>query len=717
MKWNELSTLKSKAMFLLRVIGILLLAHIVVFVIYKTNDNWDSDPDRGALIFKTPGNKANRFKDNYDKIFPGKVFDKEKNKKVDWQGWNASDSMWFYKTSQGSDLIPYDFFMVLEEKGSPKLFRDNERMDNYRYIVLKKTYSNPDGLPLGIVKDVYQGKEFVGFTCAACHTSQINYGGYAMRIDGGPAMADMESFIEDLSAALQETLSNDTKRKRFAKAVMDRNGFTKWICGGRNYTGEKQVIQDLKKYASRLLVYKTINKSRTDEADRHKEVRLKYGYARLDAFGRIFNRTLQHVLTKNNLENILKKYLDKDRRKIVLKELNDKVLPDNEFDHILDRLAPLLKTRELLAISKELFNSPNAPVSYPYMWDASRHDFLQWDGIAANTTVGPLARNTGEVIGVFGTLDWKEKNTITLNSILLGNKTKKILFESSIDKHNLVRLENHLSKLYSPQWPAEVLGPIDQEAAERGGQLFDEYCVSCHNDIDRTRFDRKVVANFRNLQEAGTDQTMAMNALTRVGYSGILNNTYAASPMGDLVVPEKSPVALLFISVTKNVIAIPDPDKWFLRRFYEYIYDFGATFLNNDVKTSLRVGSYTPGTTAAPFNELAAYKARPLNGIWATAPYLHNGSVPTLYDLLLPSRKDVANKKVRPNAEGEYRPDKFMVGSREFDPKKVGFITEGYKGFLFDTSKKGNYNTGHIYKLDQLTRRERLDIVEYLKTL
>ncbi len=54
------------------------------------------------------------------------------------------------------------------------------------------------------------------------------------------------------------------------------------------------------------------------------------------------------------------------------------------------------------------------------------------------------------------------------------------------------------------------------------------------------------------------------------------------------------------------------------------------------------------------------YMARKLNGIWATAPYLHNGSVPTLYHLLYP----------------EQRPARFLVGNREYDPVKLGFQSE-----------------------------------------
>ncbi|MFP6762192.1 MAG: hypothetical protein VB858_01200, partial [Planctomycetaceae bacterium] len=55
------------------------------------------------------------------------------------------------------------------------------------------------------------------------------------------------------------------------------------------------------------------------------------------------------------------------------------------------------------------------------------------------------------------------------------------------------------------------------------------------------------------------------------------------------------------------------------------------------------------------------YPARPLAGVWSTAPFLHNGSVPTIYHLLLPA---------------DQRPRTFYVGSREFDPEKLGFHFE-----------------------------------------
>ncbi len=100
------------------------------------------------------------------------------------------------------------------------------------------------------------------------------------------------------------------------------------------------------------------------------------------------------------------------------------------------------------------------------------------------------------------------------------------------------------------------------------------------------------------------------------------------------------------------------------------------------------------------------YKARSLNGIWATAPYLHNGSVPTLWALLqIP----------------ELRPVKFRVGSREFDPVNVGYITDlGPSTFkvkdVDGNTIEGNANSGHTYGT-ALTNDDKWALVEYMKTL
>ena len=133
------------------------------------------------------------------------------------QGWKPADSMWFYTTTQGSDLLPYDFFMVLEKPGTSELFRSNENMNYYRYLPQKRTLSNPDALPVGFVKDSYKGKTYVGFTCAACHTGQLNYKGTGIRIDGGPAGSDMDSFLQALATAVWAARTDADVQARFVK--------------------------------------------------------------------------------------------------------------------------------------------------------------------------------------------------------------------------------------------------------------------------------------------------------------------------------------------------------------------------------------------------------------------------------------------------------------------------------------------------------------------
>jgi hypothetical protein len=112
-----------------------------------------------------------------------------------------------------------------------------------------------------------------------------------------------------------------------------------------------------------------------------------------------------------------------------------------------------------------------------------------------------------------------------------------------------------------------------------------------------------------------------------------------------------------------------------------------------------------------PLGSQANWKAAPRDGVWATPPFLHNGSVPNLYEMLIPASQ---------------RTKKFYVG-RDFDPVKVGVDTSGNSGnFLFDTSLLGNSNAGHSFQSGPrgngvvgplLTENQRWAIVEYLKSI
>lgn len=660
---------------------LLILLFIIPPLIITLSQRWevsDSDPDRGAMTVK-----QDVFGDNASKI----VYLQ--------QNWKPEQSLWFYTTTQGSNLLPYDFFLVLEQADKPELFRSDENINRYRYLPQKKTSSNPDALPVGFVKDNYLSKNFMGFTCAACHTGQINYKGTGMRIDGGPASADMAGFLKGLTDAMISVRDKPDVQQRFVKAVMALGA----------YSSEADVIADIKTYTLRLTSYNIINHSPVD-----------YGYARLDAFGRIYNRTLEHLLNRQQIEEVLGKVLTEDEVRTAMAGIGPDI-SSADRDKIVERVATSAKN--IVKLRQELFIKADAPVSYPFLWDIAQHDYVQWNGLGGNGGLGPLGRNTGEVIGVFGSLDWHEGKRFSITSLLTGQGwTKKVVeYDSSINTQNLRRIENQLTELQSPKWPQDILGKLDQTRIKRGEKLFANYCVSCHAEIDRSSPQRRVVAHMSKLEEVGTDPTMADNSIKYEGYSGILRNQYVGAGVGDVLLDKKAPIAALLTKATLGVVTTPDADKGFIRRWSEWLHNIFQALFSNEIKDSNKHGNYNPDTTMTPYSSLQAYKGRSLNGIWATGPYLHNGSVPTLYDLLLPACQ--ADQK-----DTECRPEKFMVGSREFDAEKVGMKSTGYEGFVFDTRLNGNRNTGHDYgnkpakgagDLPMLTKEQRLDLLEYLK--
>ena len=723
------------------VVAVVVVAIVIGNIIRAQLQYWDDDPSRGATAvgMSEPDSMGDAFA---RVVYPD-------------QNWAPEESLFFYNTTQGSNLIPYDFALALEQADSEARFLSADNVNRYRYLVQKPTHSNPDGLPLGFVKDTYQGlgddeRAYVGFTCAACHTNQVNVrqpdGSHvAVRVDGGPAMADMPAFLRGLQRALgaitEEATEADPvnreKRRRFIQNVLDRDG---------DYDDAAEVIQDIDRYALRITLYNTINRSLAQNAQGDYSRRVHYGHGRLDAFGRIFNRVIEHLQTRDQLQARIAAIPDirPEQLQAIMQGVQT-LLTASDREAIILRTYKALRAngrnqsgalREIIRTFRNgVYNYANAPVSYPFLWDIAQHDYVQWNGIAANAGVGPLGRNVGEVIGVFGTLDWHLSEDCGLAAKLTGqcsllgaptNKAKLMHFTSSVNIRNLGKLEQQLTSLQSPWWqdPAikDVMPAVDNDLAGHGKRYFDERCAMCHHPIDRADPYRKVVAFMSDVDKVGTDPVMARNSVTYQGESGLLQDLYVGVGGGALVMQAKMPVASLLTLTTQGVVLTPDPDKnWLTARIESLLNIYGA-YSNNDVKASNRQGSYPPATEANPYNALKAYKSRPLNGIWATAPYLHNGAVPTFYHVMSPA---------------DQRPKTFLVGSRELEPEYVGFKYQGYDGGTrFDATLPGNDNGGHEYaacgksqvaemqalkgkdwRCEPFTHEQRMAVVEYLKTL
>jgi hypothetical protein len=319
-----------------------------------------------------------------------------------------------------------------------------------------------------------------------------------------------------------------------------------------------------------------------------------------------------------------------------------------------------------------------APVSYPFLWDTPQHDVVEWLGIAKNG--GPLdiltlSRNVGEVIGVFGDVSIPEVKPF----LDLG-------YPSSVKVASLTDLENLVKTLWSPQWPADF-PKIDQVAAAKGAQLYQAKCVSCHALINRSDPNRKVVAF---MGDSKTDPQASINFFNRTGPSGKLNR-----------------VNVNFVPFTAKIPPVADADTMLSNVVIGTILGQFKQAPPDELNQVSFRGRHTFGVALTTVSPVAKYKARPLDGIWATAPYLHNGSVPNLDALLRPAAQ---------------RPKSFSIGVRTFDPVRVGYLTDvpGFPKFNVNeadgTPIPGNSNAGHEDGAS-LSDEERTQLIEYLKTL
>ncbi len=316
-----------------------------------------------------------------------------------------------------------------------------------------------------------------------------------------------------------------------------------------------------------------------------------------------------------------------------------------------------------------------APVKPPFLWNAPQSAWIQWSGVSEN----PLTRNFGETLGVFARYDLKSASP------------ESGLFESTTDIKGLVKIENLLRRLAPPKWPEDLLGKLDQGRVKDGEKLFAKHCVECHTTYPY-RWSEARQGGMRSIENALVPQRVVGTDATQL--AGV---TFDPSPL----IATKN-LAVYFDG--KTAVSQGEFNGKMMKQMLERALKQSGPFTPSQMAD---MTSYAPSATREP---VQSYKAAPRDGVWATGPFLHNGSVPNIDELLSPASE---------------RSKTFFV-TRDFDPVKLGLDIAGKKsGYFFDTTRVGNSNAGHSFEDTKgpgvigpaLNQSERFALIEYLKSI
>ncbi len=595
--------------------------------------------------------------------------------------WSPEQRERYYQTSQGSLVVPYKWFRAVEWRTSNEMFASPAIQARYGLLPDNDPMYNKDQMPVGIVKNIVRDeyvdnlgegeKEWASISCAACHTGQLTYKGTAMRIDGDQSFWNFDKWSGDLEFSLILAATLPSRFERFCSRVNELGDN-----GQCSASAKTELRQKMNNYFKSDLV----------DAGLMALLRHTYptteGFTRTSALGRGVN---------------------------------------GEF-------GPLDSCKGKSPLARDCYRNVfmnTGPVSFPPLWYTHEYDWVQSPAAISQ----PLGRNITEAWGVNVRVE-------------LYDPYKR--FGSTANIEDMFWMETLISILQAPKWPVDLLrdeGRIDWERVKRGRYLYEEavwpkalpadqielpadpknfvlgpnpdrpktgYCARCHAPAFKTAPYPIEDANpntykffqlpLYRMDLMGTDPDDAEQFAKRMIYPGPLLEPPKVPgvpdfPKNKLDSQGRAGVGVMLTYAIDGIL-----NKWFV--------DQG---IDQDKQCQEILTGHRPNIFRAP----VAYPARPLDGYWATGPFLHNGSVRTMHELLSPV---------------EERAKWFWVGSREFDPVHLGFTNDPVEGaFKYDTSEKGNHNLGHEFREAPpntpgvigplLTAEQRLDIIEYLKVL
>jgi len=602
------------------------------------------------------------------------------------QGWTADDWQWYYHASQGGSMelpIPYDWMIHLEVGEVPPLvFNRVGRLMDEGYISR-----------FGFLPNPRQSYDLDGLSSE----------GWAAPV-GSTLAEDVNNNPSGFPVGFVKTLNYPDRRYRGTDSVSVGRvkesvvGFNCSAChtGQLNFKGTGIRIEG--------------GPALTDLGQFRSAVgnAMALTYLIPTRFNRFANGVLGPDHTEAEKADLKVQLGDLIARGKELKAmLTDRgIYPTTEGFSRLDAVGRIGNYVMGTEISDANYSVSDAPVNFPHLWDTPWFEWVQYNASFKQ----PMMRNAGEAMGVFAAVNFDDIDE------------PDSLFSSTVNMANLYEMEALLrgsepfTGLRAPEWPDSILGSIDGAAAGRGEALYVKNCQGCHLPpmtnpqaffdeslwvVDQGR--RYLRLNLVSLYAIGTDPEAAVNMMARTAQLGALGEAFQDTAKSHGWVGMDS------TGMGGEVpfgVGLPFVISRVMQKKYD---DLGLT----PEMTEQFSGGRTPPFIQAPL----AYKARPLNGVWATPPFLHNSSVQNIYQLLGPE---------------EERDSVFWLGTKEYDPTLLGYVTGPIKGgFEFDTGLTGNSNKGHHFtggpdswRSGQkgvigpaLSEVERMDIIEFLKAM
>lgn len=576
-----------------------------------------------------------------------------------------SESMKLWHLSEGSDIFPMAWFLRLSSQfshepiGSTKL---NEALDKkfgvikeptyyaekspypMKWIGLSSSWSNASHRDSDVrlkpgqsiedalgVKKLADGKEsiaMIGVNCAFCHSGVVTLNDKQFFIDGNPALLNIRGFFQDIFGSTAKTMLTPELLEKFLEGSKVKGDHKKIA---KDFS--KRLTADLKLDGISALISKWNEKTLNLDviANKKKAKIKKHLYENREIMAKYLTELLQITYGLKNVSEELKTRMaflatsmgvDPD-----LAATQEGFARTDAFGRISNLVA---RTKDPIPLT--------ATASVPTMWNIQYKALFHWN---ANTN-SVIMRNIGQSFGLGAVMVDQAKAETTSN-----------LF-------NLHHLEELLHRVRAPVWT-----DIDSEFKETpenlarivdGCNVYHSKCIGCHGGFDANAngpnnfmsqrvgpANLLIRSNVIPLKTIGTDETYTYNQSTPV--DGVPFRTALFTFTGRVK------------KAYYEKYGITEAEQ----KYWEKV-DWRGPELFRDTVLGETSYSGISEYLNIPANPTPGYTARHLASVWSTAPYLHNGSIPDIEELLKPA---------------EERRQIFFVGSTRYDRNRLGFFSRG----------------------------------------